>query len=271
MTVQNFDFDAVSAIGRLSTTRWRSEFVDGWDLGGIPNGGYQLAIATRVALAATDHPDPLSMHAIYLQRANIGPVEAVASIVRNGKRQSALHISLIQNDSIVTEVTALVGSLELATDQSRWGDARPPVLPDPNACTRMVHTPTAPYPPPIVNQMDVRLHPDDYDQATRQTPGLPQFRGWTRFKDGQPMDAVRTMVAADVFPPPILNSGLPLAWVPTMTLTVQMRKRPTTTWLAGHFETTVANGPYLAENGELWDESGELVATAQQLAGVPRA
>lgn len=271
MTTHDFDFTAASAVDRLTATRWSSQFVDGWDLGGIPNGGYQLAIATRVAIAATDHPDPLSMHAIYLRRANIGPVEAVTSILKSGKRQSALHISLIQNDTIVTEVTALVGSLEHATDQSHWGDAKPPLLPDPDACTRMVHSPAEPYPPPIVNQMDVRLHPDDYDQINRQASGLPQFRGWTRFKDGQSMDAVRTMVAADIFPPPILNSGLPLAWVPTMTLTVQIRKRPTTAWLAGHFETTVANGPYLAENGELWDENGELVATVQQLAGVPRS
>ncbi len=270
MTPQPFDFSAASAIDQIAVDRWAASFVTGWDLGGIPNGGYQLAVATRVALAATGHPDPLSMHGVYLHKANNGPVEAVTTMLKTGERQAALHVSLIQNDTIVTEVTALVGSLETATKQLLWGNAVPPDLPEPDACTRLVHTPPGLFPPPIVNEVDVRLHPDDYDQIGERASGSPQFRGWVRYKDQHEMNAIRTMVAADVFPPPILNSGIPLGWVPTMTLTVQMRKRPTTAWLAGRFETTVTNGPYLAENGELWDEAGELVATVQQLAALPR-
>jgi acyl-Coa thioesterase superfamily protein/acyl-CoA thioesterase superfamily protein len=270
VTASNLDFSVASAVRRQSDDRWNGNFLDGWDLGGIPNGGYQLAVATQVALAATAHPDPLSMHAMYLRRARTGAFTALTTLANIGTRQSALHISIVQDDAVVTAVSALMGSLDRAVEQTLWGDAEPPEIPEPDACTRMVYQPGQMLPPPIVNQMDVRLHPEDFHDIGTGTLGQARMRGWTRFKDGHPMDSTRAMLVSDVFPPPILNSTLPRGWVPTMTLTVQMRKRPTSEWLAGHFTTTVTNGPYLAENGELWDDRNELVATVQQLAGMPR-
>lgn len=79
------------------------------------------------------------------------------------------------------------------------------------------------------------------------------------------------LMAADAFPPPVVNSDLPVAWTPTVELTAQLRARPAGGPLRCTFRTRFVQGSYLEEDGELWDGDGTLVALSRQLALVPRA
>jgi hypothetical protein len=53
-------------------------------------------------------------------------------------------------------------------------------------------------------------------------------------------------------------------------LTVHVHKRPSSGWIGGWFATEHINGGLLEEDGVLWEESGELVAVARQIAVIPR-
>ncbi|HSM43661.1 MAG TPA: thioesterase family protein [Acidimicrobiia bacterium] len=100
--------------------------------------------------------------------------------------------------------------------------------------------------------------------------GNPLMRGWFRLRDDEPMDTHALVLAADAFPPAIFNSNLPVGWTPTVDLSVQVRNPPPSGWLACRFATRFVTGGLLEEDGELWDESGRLVALSRQLALVPR-
>ena len=71
---------------------------------------------------------------------------------------------------------------------------------------------------------------------------------------------------ADAFPPPVFVAYGPVAWVPTIELTVNVRNLPTTPWLKCAFRTRYMDNEILEEDGEVWDGNGELVALSRQVA-----
>ena len=94
--------------------------------------------------------------------------------------------------------------------------------------------------------------------------------GWFRLADAEPIDVLGLLVAVDAFPPTIFRSGLPVAWTPTLELTAHIRARPEAGWLRCAFATRFITGGFLEEDGEVWDETGRLVAQSRQLALLPR-
>jgi acyl-CoA thioesterase len=54
-------------------------------------------------------------------------------------------------------------------------------------------------------------------------------------------------------------------------LTAHVRARPAPGWLRCVFTTRFVTGGFLEEDGELWDDTGRLVAQSRQLALIPRA
>ena len=118
-------------------------------------------------------------------------------------------------------------------------------------------------------QLDERLHPDD-SLALEGTPsGEARVRGWIRLDD-EPLDGFALLLVADAMPPAIFNIDLPMGWTPTLEMTTQIRATPVPGWLRCQFTTRFVSGGLLEEDGEIWDEGGNLVALSRQLALVPR-
>ena len=102
------------------------------------------------------------------------------------------------------------------------------------------------------------------------TDGPLVISGYFRLLDGEPIDTLVLLMAVDAFPPVILKSDLPLAWVPTIELTAHVRARPAPGWLRCAFTTRFITGGFLEEDGEAGDSAGRLVAQSRQLALLPR-
>jgi len=113
-----------------------------------------------------------------------------------------------------------------------------------------------------MDRLDVRIHPD---HAVAGTGREAAITGWIRFSDGRPVDVHALSLFADAFPPALFAKVGYIGWVPTIELTVHVRRRPVEGWIRGHFHTTDATGNRTIEDGWLWDESGSLVAVARQV------
>ena len=70
----------------------------------------------------------------------------------------------------------------------------------------------------------------------------------------------------DAFPPSLFSLLGKVGWVPTLELTVHVRRRPVPGWIQARFTTTDLHDGLLIEDGQLWDEEGHLVARTRQLA-----
>ena len=124
--------------------------------------------------------------------------------------------------------------------------------------------------PGLMDRLACRLQPGD-DGFRRGAPsGDPAIRGWFALAAEEPVDALGLLLAADAFPPPIFNSNMPMAWVPTVELTVHVRAEPVPGPLRVAFRSRFIHDGLVDEEGEIWDGAGTLVAQSRQLSLMPR-
>jgi acyl-CoA thioesterase len=218
----------------------------------------------------------LSLTIHYLQPGLSGQdCEVQTRVLRGGRQLSTARATLMQQASARLEVLAAMGRLRDASDRIDSTDAPQataaldpvltmpaPDIPPPEQC--LPRSPGAQgVPMAIVEQLDIRLHPDQVEPG-RSTQA--RVSGWIRFADGRAPDPLACLLFADAFPPPMFTLFGAVGWVPTVELTIQLRRRPAPGWMLGAFETRDLVDGRLVEDGALWDCEGHLVARSRQLA-----
>jgi hypothetical protein len=256
-----------TAVRPTKDGRWAGDIRPGWDIGGNANGGYLLTLAARAMVQATGRPDPVTVTGHFLAPGKPGPTTVIAEVVKRGRLFTTAFGSLWAADRRLLAVLGTFGDLATASGPERV-DAAPPELPPPADC--VVLHPTEGFPPPFMGRVDLRLHPEDAGFREGAPSGEPRVRGWFRLHD-EPIDTLGLLLAIDAFPPTAFNARLPVAWTPTVELTAHVRARPAAGWLRCVFTTRFVTGGFLEEDGEVWDDTGRLVAQSRQLALIPRA
>lgn len=259
-------FHTASAVTRAGES-YHAEIKPDWDIVGNANGGYLMAIAAR-AMADSSKPHPVSLTAHFLCPGRPGPVTINPTIVREGRTFTTVRATLAAERPLL-ELLGSFSDLSNSAGDVRV-DAHPPELPPPDQCIPVIPDPASGFPPPMMSQVDMRLHPEDGQFFQGRPSGEPLIRGWIRLKDDEPVDPFALLLIADAFPPTIFNANLPVAWTPTLELTAHIRSIPVPGWLRCRFSTRFITGGMLEEDGEIWDESGRLVAQSRQLALMPR-
>lgn len=250
--------------------RWKADLPDGWDIFGVTNGGFLMGVATRAMSAEADGRELISATGSFVNPANEGPVEVDVEVVKEGRSLSTLRATLSRAGKDLVNVTGVFADPDRPKPVSDLVNGGPPRLPPVEECLRAVPSESAPLPPPFTGKVDVRIHPDDAGLFTGQPGGDAVMRGWFRLLDDEEIDAHAVVLATDALPPAIFNSSYPAGWTPTIDLNVQVRNPKPRGWLACVYTTRFVTAGMLEEDGELWDESGRLVALSRQLALVPR-
>jgi hypothetical protein len=246
-----------------------AEVHHGWDIGGNANGGYLLAIAGRAMAEVTGRP-PLTITAHYLAPAPAGACTVEVALVRSGRRMATAMASLHQAGR---EVLRVLGTFaDQVSDGPSLLDGGPPDLPAYAEC-EVPPPPVTPAQGPMPQLMDrlaVRMRPGDSGFRTGHKTGRAEMMGWFAFADERPIDAIGLLLVADAFAPPIFNTDLPVAWVPTLELTVHVRGVPAPGPLRCAFRSRFIAGDLVEEDGEVWDSAGALVCQSRQLSLTPR-
>ena len=262
---------ADDAAGGSTVVTYDAEIQPGWDIGGNANGGYLLAIAGRAMSDAAGRP-PVTLTAHYLRPASMtGPCEVVVTIVRAGRRFVTATASLVVTvEGERRELLRLLGTFGEQVEGGPSYIAEAPVeIPDYDACELPPSAAEGPK-PAMMERLASRIFPGDEGFRTGRPTGEARIRGWFAFADGEPVDAIGLLLAADAFPPPVFNTELPVAWVPTVELTVHVRGVPVPGPLRCSFRSRFVHDGLLDEDGEIWDSAGTLVAQSRQLALMPR-
>ena len=255
-------FDDETRLTALGDGAFEGQVSPDWSIGSNPNGGYLLALAAKSIAALTpEHPDPLSITVHYL-RPGLGsqPFRIHAQVLRNGRQLSTCRATLMQDDSARIEVMAAFGNLGAGAPAVIEPPA--PAIAPPEQCIPRSGDQQG-IKLPIMDRLDIRLHPDE---VQTKVGGRAQITGWIRFKDARAPDPIAALLFADAFPPSVFGRIGATGWVPTVELTVHLRRRPAHGWILGQFRTGDLADGRMIEDGTLWDANGRLIAQSRQLA-----
>lgn len=261
-------FHADTAVRAAGDGLWEATLCEGWDVVGNANGGYLLALAARAMTEASERVHPVSLSAHFLSPGRPGPLQIRPRVIKAGRRFATVDAGVFSEQRQLLQLLGSFGDSASLEGPVRIED-RPPELPPPEDCPRVVASPAG-FPPAMMNRIELRLHPEDSRFAEGKPSGRPLFRGWFRLPEQEPLDAFALLLALDAFPPTVFNANLPVSWTPTVELTAHIRALPAQGWLRCRFSTRFIAGGLLEEDGEIWDERGHLVAQSRQLALMPR-
>ncbi len=260
---QSFAFDEDTVVRALEPGRFAGTISARWNIGPVPNGGYVLAVGMAALRQAIAAPDPLTITAHYLRPSTPGPVDIEVEVLKQGRQFSTAAARLVQAGKETVRLLATYGDLSRASGPTRIAGAPPP-LPPPEQIKPSSRGGNG---FEFINRFDMRMPNLAFEPGHASGPA--EVLGWIRFADGRVPDVHALGLIADSFPPAVFHVLAP-GWVPTVELTVHVRARPTSTWLRCLFRTRFIFGGLLEEDGEIWDESGTLVALSRQLACTPR-
>jgi acyl-CoA thioesterase len=253
-------FDTHTHVERNGDGSWRAELTDAWNIGPVPNGGYLISTMSRAAIAELDVPDLLNVTCYFVSPSSPGPATLRVEVIKRGRTSSLAQVSLVQDERERARALVLGGDLSMQHGPELHLVA-PPDLPPPEQCSRVSPgTGSA-----LMNELDLRLDPTT-PFLRGALDGSASMSGWACFADGRPHDTISLAAFTDFLPPTTFNVFGPAAWVPTLELTVQIRRRPAAGWIRVRVQTRHVSAGHFEEDGELWDEDGKLVAISRQRA-----
>ena len=245
---------------RVSENSWTGNLNKNWNIAGIPNGGYLLAVVLRAMQEQVGIKNLLSVNAHYLRPGVSGEEGRVESLIlREGSSISTSIASLIQRGKTSMHVVAAFGELKKTANGFPRIQIEPPFMPPPEECAKR-SAENQGVELSIQKRVDVRMADMESDSDSSD------LYGWIKFSDSAPVDSLGLALFSDAFPPSIFSKLGRVGWVPTVELTVQVRNLPKEGWIMGHFFTDDLQNGSMIETGRLWDSEGCLVAQSRQLA-----
>ena len=243
---------------------------DNFLVNGVPNGGYLMAMMANAALSHSERQAPVSMTANFLRRSVPGEMAFKHELMNRSGQFDRLEIKALQKNKDGDEKEAIRAFVTLMDEFPGDGELRyerpePEVLPR-DECQRMLPFPNY----SIFRNVISLMEPSSFGWMKDEPSERSEHKGWIRLADERPWDALSLILASDAFPPPVLASQGMVAWVPTIELSVQLRKIPISRWLKCVFRSNYITDGLVEEDGEIWDEEGHLVAISRQLAQFKR-
>jgi len=264
MTGGTSNFDRETAVEPLGAGRFSVQVSDRWNIGDNPNGGYLVSMALQALRHLGPHQDPVSVTTHFLRPGSgARPGEIHTELVRSGRSVTTGRASLVQDGKVRIEVLAALGDLSGGSGHDVDLTLPPPAgMPPVQECVDRndLEQGVTLF---IAERIDLRVDPA---MSRAGSTDAAEMRAWVRFTDERPPDTLAAVMFSDAFAPSFFTRLGRVGWVPTIELTVHIRRRPVPGWMVGRFVTEDLHDGRMIEDGWLWDAEGALVARSRQLA-----
>jgi acyl-CoA thioesterase len=259
MAMHQFDRDILFKVDEPFS--FSGQIAENWSINGVPDGGYLMAILANAMMQHSEMKSTPIITANFLNRCEPGDARVTVEKMITSRQFDRFQGSLSQKgkEKIRAFGTFAVENQACLVERC---EASVPEIAAPEKCIAVLEVPNY----PLFSQLDIRLDPICTGWMSEKLSDTSEIKGWIKFKNDRPYDVLSILLMADSFPPAVISSQGMVAWVPTIELSVNVRKIPTTDWLIGIFRTRFITCGLLEEDGEIWDQKGELIAISRQIA-----
>ena len=240
-------------------------------VGNTPHGGYLTAVMQKAISLSMPHPHLINSNTLYLDRTEPREISIRVEKIRESRGSSVGQVSLIQDDKLRCMMTGICSDFHYMNGVNDL-ETHPPKIFDEDRDSFIslnFDNKEEGITPSFIKQTQCEIAVKHAWWLKNEADLGDEARcsGFISMGDEIPDQFVLSFYS-DFFPPVVMNKYGPLGWVPTLSLTTNIRQLPTTSELFMDVKAKDLNKGFFEQDCQIWDLNKNLVATSRQLTRI---
>ena len=240
-------------------------------VGNTPHGGYLTAVMQKALSLSMPHPHVINSNTLYLDRTEPKEISIHVDKIRESRGSSVGRVSLIQDEKLRCMMTGICSDFNYMNGVSDLETLPPKIFNEKRDLFISLNFDNKEegFTPSFIKQTKCDIAKQHAWWLKNENELLDEARCVGFISMGQEIpDQFVLSFYSDFFPPVVMNKYGPLGWVPTLSLTTNIRQLPTTSELFMDVIAKDLNKGFFEQDCQIWDLNKNLVATSRQLTRI---
>ena len=240
-------------------------------VGNTPHGGYLTAVMQKALSLSMPHPHVINSNTLYLDRTEPKEISIHVDKIRESTGSSVGQVSLIQDEKLRCMMTGICSDFNYMNGVNDLETLPPNVFNEKRDLFISLNFDNKQegFTPSFIKQTkcDIAKKHAWWLKNENDLGDEARCAGFISMGEEIPDQFVLSFYS-DFFPPVVMNKYGPLGWVPTLSLTTNIRQLPTTSELFMDVIAKDLNKGFFEQDCQIWDLNKNLVATSRQLTRI---
>ena len=240
-------------------------------VGNTPHGGYLTAVMQKAISLSMPHPHLINSNTLYLDRTEPREISIKVEKIRESRGSSVGQVSLIQDNKLRCMMTGICSDFHYMNGVNDLETHPPKIFNEERDSFISLNFDNKEegITPSFIKQTqcDIAIKHAWWLKNEADLGDEARCSGFISMGDEIPDQFVLSFYS-DFFPPVVMNKYGPLGWVPTLSLTTNIRQLPTTSELFMDVKAKDLNKGFFEQDCQIWDLNKNLVATSRQLTRI---
>ena len=250
----------------FSMTQSKDYFV-----GNTPHGGYLTAVMQKALSLSMPHPHVINSNTLYLDRTEPKEIRIHVDKIRESRGSSVGRVSLMQDEKLRCMMTGICSDFNYMNGVNDLETLPPNIFNEKRDLFVSLNFDNKQegFTPSFIKQTkcDIAKKHAWWLKNENDLGDEARCAGFISMGEEIPDQFVLSFYS-DFFPPVVMNKYGPLGWVPTLSLTTNIRQLPTTSELFMDVIAKDLNKGFFEQDCQIWDLNKNLVATSRQLTRI---
>ncbi len=240
-------------------------------VGNTPHGGYLTAVMQKALSLSMPHPHVINSNTLYLDRTEPKEISIHVDKIRQSRGSSVGRVSLIQDEKLRCMMTGICSDFNYMNGVNDLETPPPNIFNEKRDLFISLNFDNKQegFTPSFIKQTkcDIAKKHAWWLKNENELGDEARCSGFISMGEEIPDQFVLSFYS-DFFPPVVMNKYGPLGWVPTLSLTTNIRQLPTTSELFMDVIAKDLNKGFFEQDCQIWDLNKNLVATSRQLTRI---
>lgn len=264
-------FENSIAIDRLDENLFSMTPSKDYFVGNTPHGGYLTAVMQKAISLSMPHPHLINSNTLYLDRTEPREISIKVEKIRESRGSSVGQVSLIQDNKLRCMMTGICSDFHYMNGVNDLETLPPKIFNEERDSFISLNFDNKEegITPSFIKQTqcEIAIKHAWWLKNEADLGDEARCSGFISMGDEIPDQFVLSFYS-DFFPPVVMNKYGPLGWVPTLSLTTNIRQLPTTSELFMDVKAKDLNKGFFEQDCQIWDLNKNLVATSRQLTRI---